>query len=135
MRGMGPPAPPSSLCNRLHSSLGATRSQPTKGVSMPDVALGSQGLTVSRLGLGCMGMSRAYGEADDEDSVATLQRALDLGVTFLDTADMYGWGHNEELVGRAIKARRDEVSLATKFGNVIDAQGNRGIDGSPEHVR
>jgi aryl-alcohol dehydrogenase-like predicted oxidoreductase len=82
-----------------------------------------------------MGMSRAYGEADDEDSVATLQRALDLGVTFLDTADMYGWGHNEELVGRAIKARRDEVSLATKFGNVVDEDGNRGIDGRPEHVR
>lgn len=102
---------------------------------MREVALGSHGLRVSRLGLGCMGMSRTYGEADDEGSAATLRRALDLGVTFLDTADMYGWGHNEELVGRAIKSRRDEVQLATKFGNVIDEDGNRGIDGRPEHVR
>ena len=82
-----------------------------------------------------MGMSGVYGEADDVESAATIERALDLGVTFIDTADMYGWGHNEELVGRAVKARRDEVTLASKFGNVIDAQGNRGIDGSPEHVR
>ena len=102
---------------------------------MKKVALGSQGLEVSRLGLGCMGMSGVYGEADDVESAATIERALDLGVTFIDTADMYGWGHNEELVGRAVKARRDEVTLASKFGNVIDAEGNRGIDGSPEHVR
>jgi aryl-alcohol dehydrogenase-like predicted oxidoreductase len=102
---------------------------------MRKVAMGSQGLEVSRIGLGCMGMSATYGPADDVESAATINRALDLGVTFLDTADMYGWGHNEELLGRAVRARRDAVQLATKFGNVIDDDGNRGIDGSPEHVR
>src|SRR5919106_2189078 len=99
------------------------------------VALGSQGLEVSRIGLGCMGMSTAYGPADDVESIATIHRALDLGVSFLDTADMYGWGHNEELLANVVRPRRDEVQLATKFGNVIDDEGNRGIDGSPEHVR
>src|SRR5918994_2113796 len=98
---------------------------------MKKVFLGSQGFAVSRLGLGCMGMSSVYGSADDLESASTIERAVDLGVTFLDTADVYGRGHNEELVGRAVKARRDEVELATKFGNVVDAQGNRGIDGSP----
>jgi aryl-alcohol dehydrogenase-like predicted oxidoreductase len=102
---------------------------------MNQVALGSQGLEVSRIGLGCMGMSATYGIADDIESVATINRSLDLGVSFLDTADMYGWGHNEELVGKVVRARRTEVQLATKFGNVIDDEGNRGIDGSPEHVR
>jgi len=102
---------------------------------MKKVALGSQGLEVSRIGLGCMGMSATYGIADDTESVATISRSLDLGVSFLDTADMYGWGHNEELVGKVIRARRVEVELATKFGNVIDDEGNRGIDGSPKHVR
>jgi aryl-alcohol dehydrogenase-like predicted oxidoreductase len=102
---------------------------------MKRVALGSQGLEVSRIGLGCMGMSRTYGDADDAESRATLDRAVDLGVTFLDTADMYGGGHNEELVGSVVRARRDEVQLATKFGNVIDAEGNRRIEGSPEYVR
>jgi aryl-alcohol dehydrogenase-like predicted oxidoreductase len=80
-------------------------------------------------------MSAAYGAADDAESTATINRALDLGVGFLDTADMYGWGHNEELIGEVLSARRDEVQLATKFGNVIDEDGNRGIDGSPEYVR
>jgi aryl-alcohol dehydrogenase-like predicted oxidoreductase len=102
---------------------------------MKKVPLGAQGLEVSRIGLGCMGMSTAYGAADDRESTATINRALDLGVGFLDTADMYGWGHNEELIGKVVRARRDEVQLATKFGNVIDEDGNRGIDGSPEHVR
>jgi len=102
---------------------------------MRRVVLGSQGLEVSRIGLGCMGMSTAYGAADDAESVATLNRALDLGVGFLDTADMYGWGANEELLARVLRTRRDEVQLATKFGNVIDDEGNRGIDGSPEYVR
>jgi aryl-alcohol dehydrogenase-like predicted oxidoreductase len=102
---------------------------------MKRVALGSQGLEVSRIGLGCMGMSTAYGPADDVESIATIHRALDLGVSFLDTADMYGWGHNEELLANVVRPRRDEVQLATKFGNVIDDEGNRGIDGSPEHVR
>jgi aryl-alcohol dehydrogenase-like predicted oxidoreductase len=102
---------------------------------MKRVALGSQGLDVSRIGLGCMGMSTAYGPADDVESIATIHRALDLGVSFLDTADIYGWGHNEELLANVVRPRRDEVQLATKFGNVIDDEGNRGIDGSPEHVR
>ncbi|MET7281533.1 aldo/keto reductase [Kribbella sp. NPDC005582] len=98
--------------------------------------LGNEGAEVSRLGLGCMGMSFAYGEPDDVESVATLHRALDLGITFLDTADMYGFGANEELIGRAIKDRRDEVFLATKFGIVGDPRtATRGVNGSPEYVR
>jgi aryl-alcohol dehydrogenase-like predicted oxidoreductase len=99
--------------------------------------LGSQGAEVSRLGLGCMGMSFAYGVADDNESVATLHRALDLGITFLDTADLYGFGANEELVGAAIADRRDEVFLATKFGITGDGLNPavRGVDGSPEYVR
>jgi len=80
--------------------------------------LGSKGLEVSAIGLGCMGMSDFYGETDEAESIATIQRALDLGVNFLDTADMYGRGANEELVGKAVKGRRDEVVLATKFGIV-----------------
>jgi aryl-alcohol dehydrogenase-like predicted oxidoreductase len=80
-------------------------------------------------------MSRAYGDARDEESVATVGRALDLGVTFLDTSDMYGWGHNEELVGRAINPRRDKVQLATKFGNARRPDGSRTIDGRPDYVR
>jgi aryl-alcohol dehydrogenase-like predicted oxidoreductase len=97
--------------------------------------LGSQGLRVSALGLGAMGMSEFYGETNDEESIAVIHRALDLGVDFIDTADMYGIGHNEELVGRAIRDRRDSVVLATKFGNVRGPNGERlGIDGSPEYV-
>lgn len=93
-------------------------------------------LTVSALGLGCMGMSEFYGEADEQESIRVIHRALDLGVTFLDTADMYGVGRNEELVGRAIRGRRDEVVLATKFGNVRGPNGERlGINGRPEYVR
>ena len=98
--------------------------------------LGVVGPQVSAIGLGCMPMSGIYGSADDEAGIATIHRALDLGLTLLDTADVYGHGHNEELVGRAIQGRRDDVVLATKFGNVIDARGRAGgINGRPEYVR
>jgi aryl-alcohol dehydrogenase-like predicted oxidoreductase len=99
--------------------------------------LGRSGPTVSALGLGCMGMSHAYGETDDDGSVATIHRALDLGVTLLDTADQYGPHTNERLVGRAIAGRRDEVFLATKFGLVREPGdlANTGVNGRPEYVR
>jgi aryl-alcohol dehydrogenase-like predicted oxidoreductase len=98
--------------------------------------LGSQGLEVSALGLGCMGMSDFYGTQDDVESAATINRAIDLGVDFLDTADMYGVGRNEELVGRVVRARREWVKVATKFGNVRGADGSfQGINGRPEYVR
>ena len=98
--------------------------------------LGSEGLVVSELGLGCMGMSEFYGTGDEDESVATIHRALELGINFLDTADMYGPFTNEELVGKAIEGRRDEVVLATKFGNVRGENGERlGISGDPEYVR
>jgi aryl-alcohol dehydrogenase-like predicted oxidoreductase len=98
--------------------------------------LGRQGLTVSAIGLGCMGMSDFYGGRDEAEAVATIHRALDLGCTFLDTADMYGVGRNEELIGRAIRGRRGEVVLATKFGNVRGPDGAMlGIDGRPDYVR
>ncbi len=98
--------------------------------------LGRDGPMVSALGLGCMGMSEFYGPSDEAASQATIERALDLGVNLFDTADMYGAGHNEQLVGRAIRARRDEVVLATKFGNMRGP--NReflGVNGRPEYVR
>ena len=99
--------------------------------------LGSQGLVVSSQGLGCMGMSEFYGVRDDAESIATIHRALDLGCNFLDTADMYGPYLNEELVGRAIRGRRDEFVLATKFGVMRDPANPviRGISGRPEYVR
>jgi aryl-alcohol dehydrogenase-like predicted oxidoreductase len=98
--------------------------------------LGENGPEVSAIGLGCMGMSEFYGGGSDQESIATIHHALDRGVTFLDTADMYGVGRNEELVGRAIKDRRDQVFLATKFGNVRGPGGEfLGVKGDPEYVR
>ena len=103
--------------------------------SMDTVTLGSQGLEVSGQGLGCMGMSEFYGTSDEGEAIATIHRALELGVTFLDTADMYGVGANERLVGKAIADRRDRVVLATKFGNVRAPDGTwLGRSGKPDYV-
>lgn len=98
--------------------------------------LGHSPFSLSALGLGCMGMSEFYGERDDQESIAVLHRALDLQVNFFDTADVYGKGKNEELVGKALRGRRNQVVLATKFANIRDAAGNfAGISGRPEYVK
>lgn len=106
-------------------------------MTLPARALGRTGPTVSAQGLGCMGMSFAYGTPDHDEAVATIERALDLGVAFFDTADIYGFGHNEELVGKALAPRRDEVVIATKFGIHLDADtpGGRGVRGDADYVR
>jgi aryl-alcohol dehydrogenase-like predicted oxidoreductase len=96
--------------------------------------LGRTGIKVSALGLGLMSMSGIYGNANDEDSVGVIHYALDRGINFLDSADMYGWGHNETLLGKALKGRRDKVVVATKFGQVKQADGKQTVDGRPQYV-
>ena len=106
----------------------------TGATHIPQITLGAGPLTGSRLGLGCMGMSDFYGPADDATSIKTLHAALDMGITFFDTADMYGRGRNEELLARAFADRWDRLVLATKFGIVRHDDGSRSIDGRPEYV-
>jgi aryl-alcohol dehydrogenase-like predicted oxidoreductase len=103
-------------------------------MTLPTRALGTTGLVVTAQGLGCMGMSFAYGRPDAEEAEATLRRALELGVTFFDTADVYGLGHNEELVGKVLGPHRDEIVLATKFGIGLDSAGSRSVRGDAAYV-
>src|ERR1700727_2821658 len=102
-------------------------------MTLPTRSLGSQGLKVSALGLGCMGMSQSYGPADETESIATLHRAIELGCTFLDTAEVYGPFLNEELLGRALKGKRDQVVIATKFGFRFENGERAGLDGSAKN--
>src|SRR5579863_2338559 len=104
-----------------------------KSASIPKRSLGSSGIEVSAIGLGCMSLSGVYGTSDDNAGIAVIHEALDRGITLLDSSDMYGVGHNEELVGKAIKGRRSELVLATKFGN-LGGRGGKIADGRPEFV-
>jgi aryl-alcohol dehydrogenase-like predicted oxidoreductase len=105
----------------------------TKSARIPERSLGSSGIEVSAIGLGCMSLSGVYGTSEDDAGIAVIHEAMDRGITLLDSSDMYGFGHNEELVGRAIKGRRSEVILATKFGN-LGGRGGKIADGRPEYV-
>src|SRR5918998_82277 len=96
--------------------------------------LGRSPLEITAIGLGCMSMSGVYGNANDDESISVIHHALDRGINHLDSADMYGWGHNEQLLGRALKGRRDQVVLATKFGQTKGADGKQGVDGRPDYV-
>src|SRR4051812_32420270 len=106
-------------------------------MQMKQVTLGSEGAVVSRMGLGCMGMSEFYGEVNDAESSATILRSVELGINFIDTADMYGIGRNEELIGKTIKGQRDSFFIATKFGNVRkrDDPSYWSVSGKPDYVR
>jgi len=106
-------------------------------MSLEKRTLGQQGLVVSAIGLGCMGMSQSYGSADETESIATIHRAIELGCTFLDTAEVYGNHANEELLGRTLKGRRDAITLATKFGFNLGPNGERlgGMNSRPDHIK
>ncbi|MBY0252837.1 MAG: aldo/keto reductase, partial [Methylobacterium organophilum] len=97
--------------------------------------LGHNGPSVPAIGLGCMSLSGVYGDADDAQSIDLIRAAVDLGVTHLDSSDMYGWGHNETVIGNALKGIRDRVFLATKFGQTQNPGGPNGVNGRPEHVQ
>src|SRR5262245_26207773 len=97
-------------------------------------SLGSQGLQVSAVGLGCMSLSGVYGNANDRESEELVRQSVDLGVDHLDSSDMYGWGHNEGVLGRALRGRRDQVVLATKFGQIRREGHANGVDGRPQYV-
>src|SRR3989338_6841686 len=107
---------------------------PPTGGAMHYRTLGTSTLSVSAIGLGCMSMSGVYGRGDDAESIAVIQRALELGVNFFDSSDMYGWGHNEQLLARALAGRRQQVVLSTKFGNLRKPDGTPGVNGRPEYV-